>query len=82
MINIDFPDWYGDALCAQVDSAIFFPEQGGSTAAARAVCAMCPTNTQAQCLAFAIDNGEVEGIWAGTTPNDRRKIRRDLRKAS
>lgn len=55
--------WHADALCAQVDSEIFFPERGESTKAAKKVCARCPV--QSACLQHAIDNSETIGVWGG-----------------
>ena len=70
------PPWTRHAACADLDVAAFFPEQHGSKgtlAAARAVCARCPV--QGQCLQWALDHNET-GIWAGTTDNQRRQMRR------
>lgn len=78
------PEWMDDALCAQVDPAIFYPEDGGSTRPAKKVCAACPV--LAQCRAHALANDEQWGIWGGLTESDRRKARgqarRELREAS
>ncbi len=62
--------WKVDALCAQVDSEIFFPERGESTKAAKKVCASCPV--QAACLHHAIDNDETIGVWGGLSGRDLR----------
>lgn len=71
------PEWYGDALCAQIDPEPFFPEKGGSTRASKKVCAACPVREK--CLQYALDNGERFGIWGGVSERDRRKILRDRR---
>lgn len=62
-------DWYLDALCAQVDPELFYPEQGSGGQKAMRVCAQCPVI--AECLDFAIKSRERHGIWGGTTPNQR-----------
>jgi len=67
-------DWRKDALCAQtVDADAFFPEKGGDSAMARKLCRQCPV--QRECLQYALDNGEVYGIWGGTSQNQRRRMR-------
>lgn len=43
------------------------------TARALTVCAWCPV--RADCLAHALAAGEDEGIWGGTTPDERRHLR-------
>lgn len=34
-----FPEWMLDAVCPSVDPEIFFPDKGGSTREAKAICA-------------------------------------------
>lgn len=41
---------------------------------AKTLCDGCPVMTQ--CLAYALNNGEDEGIWGGTTPKERASILR------
>jgi WhiB family transcriptional regulator, redox-sensing transcriptional regulator len=69
------PAWFDDALCAQVDLEMFFPEKGESQAAAKQVCALCPVT--AKCLAYALENRVCEGIWGGTSGRERRKMLRE-----
>lgn len=73
------PDWYADALCAQVDPAPFYPEDGGSIRPAKQVCAMCPVRDQ--CRAYALENDEQWGVWGGMSESDRRKLRRAEKRA-
>lgn len=73
-------DWREDALCAQTDPALFFPDKGGSTREAKRVCASCPVRIQ--CLESALDNDERHGIWGGLSEVDLRKIRRARRAAA
>lgn len=63
-------DWRDQALCAQIDTEMFFPEKGGSVKAAKRVCSTCPVS--AECLQFAIATGETHGIWGGLTERERR----------
>lgn len=65
------------ALCAQADPEAWFPETGGSPHAAKNVCARCPIT--ARCLGIALARNEPHGIWGGTTPNQRRALRRRTR---
>ncbi len=46
-------------------------------AEARLVCATC--KVQKECLDFAVDNNIKSGIWAGTTPLQRKALRREYR---
>lgn len=70
--NTDF-SWRDDAVCAQVDPEVFFPEPGGRTAEAKAICATC--EVQKQCLAYALAAGERYGVWGGLTHKELRALR-------
>ena len=67
--------WVNEAVCATVDPELFFPDKAGAKAFdAKRVCRVCPV--QAPCLEWALENNEV-GIWAGTSENQRRMLRRE-----
>lgn len=68
-------DWQVHARCTDVDPEIFFPERGGSSKAARAVCSGCVV--RAQCLEYALNNKEQFGIWGGTSERERRRLRKE-----
>lgn len=68
------PDWYRDALCAEVDPDPFYPPKGGTTRPAKKVCAACPVREK--CLAYALENREIEGVWGGLGPVERRALLR------
>lgn len=68
-------DWQAKARCTGVDPEIFFPERGGSSKAAREVCARC--EVRRQCLEYALNNKEQFGIWGGTSERERRRLRRE-----
>lgn len=68
-------DWRARALCAQTDPEVFYPEKGGSTREAKAICRACPV--QQGCLEYALDSEERFGIWGGKSERERRKIRKD-----
>ncbi|MFI0240347.1 WhiB family transcriptional regulator [Streptomyces sp. NPDC016845] len=74
-------DWRGSAACRGMDPDLFFPI-GNSTGfavlvqidEAKEVCRTCPVARQ--CLRWAMDAGAVDGIWGGTTEEERRAVRR------
>ena len=66
--------WQERALCAQTDPEIFFPEKGGGTRAAKRVCRAC--EVRAECLEYALENGERHGIWGGLSERERRCVER------
>ena len=70
--------WMSEGLCADRDSAVFFPERGETwkVVAAKRVC-MTPCPVRDECLAFALDNHEQFGVWGGATVMERRKLRKE-----
>jgi WhiB family redox-sensing transcriptional regulator len=65
--------WQDEALCAEVDPEMFFPEKGGSTKKAKEVCAAC--TVRIECLQFAMDRDERFGIYGGLSERERRRLR-------
>lgn len=85
------PDWQHEAACRAAGVVVdwFFadPRKDPATVGlAKQVCAKCPV--RAQCLEYALSGVSSSlydyGIWAGTTPSerDRIKVRRKLGVAS
>jgi WhiB family redox-sensing transcriptional regulator len=80
IIANDYPDFMtaGSPVCTTTDPEIFFPEKGmnGSSQyavdAAKKMCNACPYKIA--CIDWAVDHDEI-GIWGGTTPKDRRKLK-------
>ena len=71
------PEWQRDAACAEDQpGADWFPDRGHMERlrAAKAVCARCLV--QADCLAFALDEGLAEGVWGGATAEERKQLRK------
>ena len=66
--------WQDEANCLGVDPDLFFPERGASTREAKEVCKGCVV--RAECLEYALANGEKFGIWGGMSERERRRIRR------
>jgi WhiB family redox-sensing transcriptional regulator len=65
--------WRDLANCRGVDTAVFFPERGTSTAPAKRICAECVVRTA--CLEFALADPETQGIFGGTSVAERRQMR-------
>jgi WhiB family redox-sensing transcriptional regulator len=79
MADITQGDWRSAGACATADPDLFFPistHAAGARQAERAlrVCADCPVRRQ--CLEFAMRTSEKEGIWGGTTPEERVRLLR------
>ena len=77
--------WTDQAICRGADPDLFFPigyagPPAEQVAAAKAVCANCPVT--ARCLDWALRAGEPDGIWGGTTPEERRYLRAGRRRAA
>jgi WhiB family redox-sensing transcriptional regulator len=64
-------DWVSDALCAALDTDLFYPDKADTEAEAKRVCGMC--EVRPQCLQSALDNREW-GIWGGTSASERQKM--------
>jgi WhiB family redox-sensing transcriptional regulator len=77
VLNIYRPDWQQDAACHDLPLDLFFPSSGMQSLrninVIKPFCAVCPVVVE--CLAYALSHPDERGIWAGTTENDRRKIR-------
>ena len=71
-------DWRQQAACRSLDPDLFFPVSTAGASlpqieTARCVCERCPVRSA--CLRWALDAGQVSGIWGGTTEEDRRAMR-------
>ena len=73
-----YANWRDDAACRDADPDLFFPV--GTTGPvlrqideAKRICRACPA--QGQCLAWALDQPITDGVWGGTTEDERRSIR-------
>lgn len=66
--------WRDAAACQGVDPELFFSTAGPNPAAIR-ICRNCPVI--ADCLADALDEPWIVGVWGGTTEADRRRIHRN-----
>lgn len=75
----DLPGWYADAACHDHPTEWWFPEKGVSSERAVEVCAGCPVRDD--CLSYALDQGIDQGVWGGTGPKTRARLRRERRAA-
>ncbi len=73
------PQWHRDALCREHPEVSFFTELGASTAPAKALCRRCLVRDE--CLSYALADPHLEGIWGGTGPRERARLRRTQKAA-
>lgn len=83
----EHPEWHMQAACRQdgIDPEWFWAADNSRIphsnydriARAKEVCARCPV--QGLCLEAGVRNNEQFGIWGGTTPAERRAIKRRRR---
>lgn len=76
--NINYPNYDGTQNCAKVGVDMFFQDYHGKNAVSemadlREFCSTCPLLVE--CAEYAIRH-EQHGFWGGTTPNERRNIRK------
>ena len=75
-------EWWSLAACRSADPDLFFPispSGPAQTRRAKAVCAGCVV--QPDCLRYALAAGPVQGVWGGTSEEERRMLRRREQKA-
>ena len=78
--------WRDLAACKEKPDVDFFPypEDVAGIARAKEVCATCPVADE--CLSYAIETRQSEGVWGGHTTKERTKLRRkwaeEIRRAS
>lgn len=66
--------WQDRGRCAETFPDAFFPEKGGSTREAKAVCRSC--EVRESCLQYALEHDERFGIWGGMSERERRRLKR------
>ena len=72
--------WQDQAECQYADPESFYPDKGGSSADAKAVCMAC--SVRVACLEYALARDERFGIWGGLSERQRRNITRSRRRAA
>jgi WhiB family redox-sensing transcriptional regulator len=70
--DIEFPSFFADAECADIDNPdIFFSEFEREITEAKKLCYACPV--QAMCLSWAV-NQNADGVYGGKTNSEREKL--------
>lgn len=64
--------WADNAGCKGMDPNIFFPVDVDGEKRAISICMEC--QVRSDCLDHAIEQDEGDGVWGGTTANEREKI--------
>lgn len=82
MLQLEFgySSWYDDALCKQMDPALWFPNRGEGRSKgykAKQICKECPVLEQCRrdVMIFEEHNSYAEGIYGGLTLKERQAIR-------
>lgn len=71
---LNHEQWMDDALCAEVDAELFFPEKGCSVRDPKSICRRC--EVQDECLDYALREGLDHGVWGGTSERERRLLKK------
>lgn len=85
-MDLFIESWREAAACFDRPDVSFFPppDDAAAVGVAKALCASCPVIDD--CLAYAVETNQPDGVWGGATPPERAKLRRrwlqDLREAS
>ena len=77
-------EWVHRARCKDEDPELFIPvgttgPAATQTAAAKAICLVCPVRTE--CLEWAMATGQDSGVWGGMSEDERRALRRARRRS-
>ncbi|MFF3505386.1 WhiB family transcriptional regulator [Streptomyces sp. NPDC003247] len=72
-------DWRHNAVCREEDPELFFPIGNTGLALlqieeAKAVCRRCPV--MEQCLQWALESEQGDGVWGGLSEDERRAMKR------
>lgn len=73
-------DWMSRGSCRGQNDDTHYPvpnsaQYKANLARAKRVCISCPVMDE--CLAWALSNDEMEGVWGGTSPRERAAMLRD-----
>jgi WhiB family transcriptional regulator, redox-sensing transcriptional regulator len=63
-------NWMNLAKCKTMEPGQFFPHDVDGVRHAQRICAICPVKLA--CLAYALDNRLNDGVWGGTSEQERR----------
>jgi WhiB family redox-sensing transcriptional regulator len=73
-------EWFAEAACRGVETAVFFPKSDADAGPAKAICATCPVREA--CLEYALTTRPAEGVFGGMTPIERHRLIRRRQKAA
>jgi WhiB family redox-sensing transcriptional regulator len=73
-------DFFGDAACKGTDTTVFFPVSDTFAGEAKAICAACPVAEQ--CLEYAVQTHQPDGVWGGLTAVERHRLIRRRQKVA
>lgn len=73
-------DFFDDGACRGVETSVFFPVSDTFAGDAKAICATCPVAEQ--CLEYAIETHQSDGVWGGLTSVERHRLVRRRQKAA
>jgi WhiB family transcriptional regulator, redox-sensing transcriptional regulator len=69
------PAWHERAACAGVSIDLFVIGRGYTYEAIRPLCESC--GVRQECLAVALANPDLTGMWGGTSDQEHKRMRRD-----
>ena len=74
-------EWWRLAACQDVEPELFFPISATNASArdvarAKEVCGACMV--RGECLGYALQNRQEQGIWGGMTEEERKLARRRM----
>jgi WhiB family transcriptional regulator, redox-sensing transcriptional regulator len=67
------PSWQAQAACRGTGVDPYFPARGTSTEPAKSTCAVC--SVREPCLAYALADPEIVGVWGATSAKERARMR-------
>jgi WhiB family redox-sensing transcriptional regulator len=73
-------EWQEHAACRGADTNVFFPAAETDAGPAKAICAGCPVAEQ--CLEYAIETRQPDGVFGGLTALERHRLIRRRQKAA
>ena len=70
--SLELPAFFDEAICLGAEPSIFDGDSLTDVLEAKKICSACPI--QAMCLKWATQTQDA-GVWGGSTPEERKKLR-------
>jgi WhiB family redox-sensing transcriptional regulator len=70
--SLELPAFFDEAICLGAEPSIFDGDSLTDVLEAKKICSACPI--QAMCLDWATQTQDA-GVWGGSTPDERKKLR-------